>query len=458
METIHILHTNDLHSHFEYWPQIRRYLLEKRAALEEENEAVYVFDIGDFVDRSHSFTEATNGQGNIRLLNDAQYDAVTIGNNEGITLSKEDLSRLYEDANFDVLVGNVREPNGQLPGWAQASTVYTTAKGTKLGIIGATAYYELFYSALGWEVEEAKACLMRAAEKLRDTVDVLICLSHLGIHEDRKLAELCPAIDVILGAHTHHILPEGEWVGETLMAATGKFGQFVGYVTIALNEKTKLIENRQATLFPSIDLPASQEDKQVIQQQIDASKKALSQPVFYNDMPLKQNLFGDSELASFFGRALLHYTKADCALFNAGIFLGSLDKGWVTRAHLHQLLPHPINVCTIELTGEQLYEVYEQSFNEELPSIKVTGLGFRGTIMGKLIRERFYKNRHGVLFAGNREVRSTEIYTLATLDMFTFGFFFPQFKTYPKNYYVPELIRDVLGQYGQYVHESTTHS
>ena len=64
---------------------------------------------------------------------------------------------------------------------------------------------------------------------------------------------------------------------------------------------------------------------------------------FYNPAPLPQNLFGASPLSSFFGRALIAYTNADCALFNAGIFLGSLDKGWVTKGDLHALLPHPIN-------------------------------------------------------------------------------------------------------------------
>lgn len=458
METIHILHTNDLHSHFEYWPQIRRFLLEKRLQLEAEGETVYVLDIGDFVDRSHSYTEATSGKGNISFLNDAQYDAVTIGNNEGITMSKEDLSHLYDEATFDVIVGNVREQNGELPHWASASKVYTTAKGTKVGLIGATAYYDLFYHALGWKVEEAKARLIEEAEKIRNQVDLLICLSHLGIHEDRKLAALCPSIDLILGAHTHHILPEGEWANETMMAATGKYGQFVGYVTVEVHEETKSIEQQTATLYRSSDLLASPADKQIVQEQIDKGKSALLERVFFNDYPLKQNLFGESELASFFGRALLHYTDADCALFNAGIFLGSLEQGWITKAQLHKILPHPINVCTIELTGEQLYEVYEQSFNKELPTIKVTGLGFRGTIMGNIIRERLYKNRHGVLFAGNREVHLDEHYTLATLDMFTFGFFFPQFKIYSKQYYVPELIRDVFGKYGQHVNESTTRS
>ena len=135
-------------------------------------------------------------------------------------------------------------------------------------------------------------------------------------------------------------------------------------------------------------------------------------------------------------------------MFNAGIFLGSLDKGWVTKGDLHSLLPHPINPCLLTLDGEELLEVYELSLNEEWPQIEIKGLGFRGALMGAMIYERLYKNRHGQLFAGNREVVSGQTYTLATLDMFTFGFFFPSLKHAEKEYYMPELIRDVLGWYG----------
>ena len=54
--------------------------------------------------------------------------------------------------------------------------------------------------------------------------------------------------------------------------------------------------------------------------------------------------------------------------------------------------------------------------------------------MGAMIYERLYKNRNGQLFAGNREVVPGETYTLATLDMFTFGFFFPSLKEAEKEY------------------------
>lgn len=458
METIHILHTNDIHSHFEYWPQIHRFLHEKRQELEGKGETVFVFDIGDHVDRSHAFTEGTGGKGNIQLLNEAGYDAVTIGNNEGITMSKAALSSLYDDAEFDVVVGNLRDETGEVPTWAKASKIYTTARETKIGIIGATAYYERFYRALGWEILPSSAQLQEEAEHIKSETDVLICLSHLGLQEDRLLAQECAEIDLILGAHTHHVLPEGEQVNDSLLAATGKFGDYVGHVTLQLDASTKHLLHKNAQLYHSASLPIEAEEISAIETLIDKGKAALEEKVFYNPTNLKQNLFGQSALGSYFGRALIDYTGADCALFNAGIFLGSLPKGWVTKAAMHQLLPHPINVCTIELTGAQLLDIYYESLNEELAHIEVKGLGFRGTLMGAILHERLYMNARGALFAGNREVIPDETYTLATLDMFTFGFFFPLFKELKKEYYMPDLIRDVFMQYGQHNHESATLS
>ena len=112
VETIHIYHTNDIHSHFDSWPKISRHLQSRRQLHRLENEACFVFDIGDHVDRSHPFTEGTAGKGNVALLNRAGYDAVTIGNNEGITMSKKALNTLYEGAEFDVIISNLSDLDG----------------------------------------------------------------------------------------------------------------------------------------------------------------------------------------------------------------------------------------------------------------------------------------------------------------------------------------------------------
>lgn len=447
-ETIHLYHTNDIHSHFDSWPKISRYLYTQRQQHTSAEEACFIFDIGDHVDRSHPFTEGTAGKGNVALLNRAGYNAVTIGNNEGITMSKKALNGLYEGAAFDVILCNLKEPDGSLPKWLKPYKIYETASGTRIGVIGATAMYTDFYAKLGWCIEEPIRELLTVAEQIRQKADIIICLSHLGVNEDRLLAEESGLIDVILGAHTHHLFPEGEMVNDTLLAATGKFGEYVGHVQISIDSDTKKVIAKRAQVIHAGELDSRDEDVQEVNELIQAGNETLEDHVFFTSSPLKQQLFRDSPMSSFFGRALIDYTGADCAMFNAGIFLGSLEKGWVTKRMVHSLLPHPINPCTVTLDGAELLEIYRLSGNASWPETEIKGLGFRGTFMGKMIFERLFQADDGDLYAGNRKVVAGETFTLATLDMFTFGFFFPSLKEAKKEYHMPELIRDVFIWYG----------
>ena len=44
---IHLYHTNDIHSHFENWPQISRFVLGEKKRRQEAGETVLTVDIGD---------------------------------------------------------------------------------------------------------------------------------------------------------------------------------------------------------------------------------------------------------------------------------------------------------------------------------------------------------------------------------------------------------------------------
>lgn len=438
-ETIHIYHTNDLHSHFDNWPSIHAFLVERKRWHEERGDFCLVLDIGDHVDRSHPYTEGTAGKGNVALLNKAHYDAVTIGNNEGITLSKEELNDLYQEANFDVIISNLVAENGDKPEWAKPYKILFTAEGKRIGLVGATAEFTPFYKRLGWKVTAAKESIIQSVEEIKDHTDFIICLSHLGIKEDEILAEICPDIDLILGAHTHHVFHDGKMIGNVLLGAAGKFGAYLGHVIIEENLKKKkayLIETEKL-----INL-----DENFDRKLRDTGKELMTDAIFYNNGSLKAEWFEDSKLAQLFGNAMIEFSGADCALFNAGLFMKDLPLGEITRYDFHQMLPHPINPCMIELSGAELKEIYLQSMNAEWPQLELKGLGFRGAVFGKMIRTGMDLVNHQ-LFINGVLADSGKNYKLITLDMFTFGYFFPVFKRSPKTYFMPEFIRDVFSDY-----------
>ena len=449
LEKIHIFHTNDLHSHFKYWPRMQSYVKEIRNNLANIGETSYLFDVGDHLDRSNIYTEATVGKGNVRLLNEAGYDVVTIGNNEGITLSHEELFHLYDNANFDVVVANVYASNGKKPAWMKPYVILTTATGTKIGVIAATAMFEVYYEELSWHMDDARSTLLRLAHQLREEVDIVVCLSHLGITEDELLADECPEIDVIFGSHTHHVLPEGKVINGVLLTGGGKFGQYTGHLIIEYDKKLRKIVEKKDTLIHNKDLPIVKNEQKVVQFLEDEGNRILDTPVFTTKKAYNKEWFHYSQLSDLFAHAILEKSGADCALFNAGIFLDGLPKGIVTALDLHRIFPHPINLCTIELSVAEMKEIYMQSKNEEWPYIELKGLGFRGVIFGKILTYGFSMNENRQLLINGKLADQNHIYKLVTLDLFTFGYFYPSFKYAKKQYILPEFLRNIMIDYGQ---------
>lgn len=443
-ETIHIYHTNDLHSHFENWPKINHFLNERKAEHELAGEDVFLFDIGDFADRWHPFTEGTLGKGNVELLNEAGYTAVTIGNNEGITLSHQALDDLYTEAQFDVIAANFYYPDRQRPEWALPYKIYMTNKGTRIGVTAVTTYYRKLYELLGWELSEPLTELGMQLNNLQGKTDMIILLSHLGIYDDEKIAELFPQVDLILGSHTHHLLREGKRIGDTVLAAAGRYGEFVGYVK-AVKKRGKR-SKLKAVVHETAALPSIPGEEEIIAHFSEIGKNQLNKEIVEIPKSIDYSWVTSSPLAALLCEALNEWCEADCSMINSGLLLTALQKGKVTKYDLHRMLPHPINPCTIELTGAELKEVLFQADAAHWSTRELKGLGFRGHVMGAFVfhQIKMDRSRHIVKIAG-KPLLPEKIYTLGTIDLFTFGQFFPEIhRATEKKYFMPEFLRDVM--------------
>lgn len=73
-------------------------------------------------------------------------------------------------------------------------------------------------------------------------------------------------------------------------------------------------------------------------------------------------------------------------------------------------------------------------------------MGFRGAVFGRMIHNGMELHGHQ-LMVGGMAADPDRLYRLATLDLFTFGYFFPALKRAPKTYFMPEFLRDVFGDY-----------
>src|SRR5699024_5495697 len=135
-ESIYLYFTNDLHSDFEQWPRTAGYLKRMKNRRQARTDTCYLVDVGDHMDRVHPISEAFMGKANVKLMNEIGYDVVTIGNNEGITISHEDLYELYDEAEFDVVVSNLKHIEGNPPSWLLESKVMESSSGVRIGFLG----------------------------------------------------------------------------------------------------------------------------------------------------------------------------------------------------------------------------------------------------------------------------------------------------------------------------------
>ncbi|HJE97254.1 MAG TPA: metallophosphatase [Ligilactobacillus acidipiscis] len=452
-EKITILHTNDFHSHFENWPKVRRYLQSTKKDLESQGQTVITVDLGDAMDRVHPLTEATDGKFNIDLLNTVSYDALTIGNNEGIGNSHEQLEELYTKSKAPVILDNLIDlRTKKRPSWVKVSKIIKTKNNTKVGLLACTAPFGPTYEMNDWQALDVDRVLPEMVKMLRPRVDILVLMSHLGIDMDRYISEKYSEFDVILGSHTHHLLENGEVDGNTLVCAAGKWGQYIGQVSLSFSTDEHQISSKTASTIATADLPEAMGDETEIASYTKKGQHSLNS---HKVAVLPQDYIGsrvrDSALMQEGLQALEEVTGTSTAILNAGLFLGDLKQGMLTRNDLHQLLPHPMRMVRAKLSGYNIWRLVremEKNRNHLRRSV-VKGNGFRGTVFGELVYDgiEYDAAEKQVLWHGHA-LDLEKTYTLGTVDNFIYGPFFPTLEIAGNISYIGDrFLRDALGEH-----------
>ncbi|RMC50995.1 bifunctional UDP-sugar hydrolase/5'-nucleotidase [Lactobacillus sp. ESL0228] len=446
MEKIRILHTNDLHSHFEHFPQIGRYL---HAAQQDRSvDQVLTFDAGDFLDRSNPLTDATLGQANIKFMNSFKYDAVTIGNNEGISNSHEVVEHLFDHAQFPVLLANLREEDESMPHWAHDYKIMRTKKGTRIALIGLTAAYPLSYKPNHWHVKMLRETMDRVLPKITGKYDILILLTHVGLNMDRFLAKNYSQIDLIIGGHSHDLLKHGEKVNGVWITQTGKWGNFVGNTYVEIDDQHHI-----QMITPSVESTNLMEtkpcDKELVHEYFEHGRKILSrEPVA--KLPYKYEENNDAAIRVSMD-AIANFAGTNLAMLSSGLFLTPFKSGVITKYDLQKSLPHSMHVVRTRLKGCDLWRlVMEIEKNRHyLDRFHLQGMSFRGEVFGQMhYRGIKFDPINRTVYVNNQEIDPVKKYELAVLDHYVLVPFFPTLAIVGENEFLfPQFLREVVGNY-----------
>ncbi|MBW4083802.1 bifunctional UDP-sugar hydrolase/5'-nucleotidase [Paenibacillus sp. S150] len=447
-----LIHTNDIHSHFEMMSPIAAEIAKLKATAGEE--PVLLMDIGDHMDRAAVETEGTMGQANIDMLNLTGYDAVTIGNNEGLTFPREVLSALYAGIQCPVVCCNILESStGEPPGWMKRHAILEK-DGIKIGVTGATAAFDSFYALLGWEALDPEAALRGQCELLAPQVDLLVILSHLGLPADQRLAGQLEGVHAILGGHTHHLLETPQIINGTAVCGAGKFGRYVGRLIFERADSGKafkLVSGQCFTVDPSLSEDVISPAAAL---HLQRGREVLQETVAITDRELALDTQGESPLGNLLAQAVRRFAGTPLSLVNSGQLLGALPQGNITAGMLHALCPSPINACIIRLKGKDIRTALEQSLNEEFFNKAIYGYGFRGKLLGSLAVDglkilydpRVMPYDNGIaVWVGGEPLDDKAVYSVGTLDMFTFRIGYESIANGTEPLYLlPHFLRDLL--------------
>lgn len=337
-----ILHTNDIHGRQERIAQIATLV---RAEKEQADRPVLYLDAGDVEESTNRLSNITKGAAMHRLLGLTTCDAATVGNACWLRYGPGVLEEHARVSPYPQLLANLAPVVGPIPSVLLG----------ELGVLGLTDPFRNMFEDTDWgfapldEVEVAKSL----ARELREQgATFVVLLSHLGLSmprsrwDDRRIAvELQDDVDLIIGAHTHDLLPEGELIGRVLVVQAGSFGEHIGRVEIDGAEL-------RATVAPVDDdvPPYAAVEEEARQIELEVSE-LLAEVIGDSDEPID---------AGWIAETLRRRMRADAGVFSEGLTIGVVPAGVVTRGALWEASETGANPGVTRMTGAQLRAIVER--------------------------------------------------------------------------------------------------
>lgn len=225
-----ILHTNDIHGRVVGLARAATHVARIRA---ETPHPVLYLDAGDVEETTNRLSNITKGAAMHRLLSAAGCDAATVGNAAWLRYGPQVIADHARVARYPLLLANLKPVEG----------VHDSVLLGRVGVIGITASFEdLFGGSISFGVEALPEIplVRELARDLRSRgAELVVVLSHLGYEvgeaaiDDKRLArELDGEIDVVICAHSHHLLPHGDRIGGVVLASAGEYAQHLGRIDI----------------------------------------------------------------------------------------------------------------------------------------------------------------------------------------------------------------------------------
>lgn len=464
-----VLFTNDIHGGIDSYaatfinpdfpPQLggggsaATYIKQVREMSNGKNRENFLIDAGDFF-QGHPVGTVSNGAYIVEYFNQIGYDLTVVGNHE-YDIGEEALVETYSKLNMPVLACNiVRKGTNELVPYV-TPYIIREKMGVKFGIIGVTTtdteQMSFPENIKNVEFLPAKPALQKYIDKIKDDVDIIVVVGHMGLpynpqpaydrrylsgrtpdaerrwgYDAQELAHEVEGIDIFFGGHMHKGFSE-PWedpVTHTLVVQGWAYGSSIGHITLKIDPETKTLAGYEMpaisdgvllTLFEDQFLPDAEIADAIAANQAIA-EEGMDDIIGEAAIHLSKTGNGaQSLIGNLVCEAMLDYADADFSFLNLGGIRGEINMGPITYRDVFNVMPFDNQIVLMEINGAFVKEIIEFRVSGGRHGLRVAGVNVEYS------KKRKNFDRVTKLLIGGKPLDPEKIYRVTTTDFLLQG-------------------------------------
>ncbi|MBU2940449.1 bifunctional metallophosphatase/5'-nucleotidase [Lacinutrix sp. C3R15] len=385
--SISILQTADIHGQLDTHPELfwedEKIVFKNRGGLaniktlfDKEREAnpnkTIIVDGGDLIQGS-GYAALSEGKVMQDVVKNMGYDVIIPGNWE-VVYGKDMMLEIMKGYETNVIVQNMFNDDDEKPLFPAYAV--KEIDGIRLGFVGINdpdvpvRQNPIFSKGIGFSGLDEKLKKMVDDIKIKEKIDVLFLVTHIGIFKQVELANnpIAEHVDYILGNDTHERVREMIQGKYAKVTEPGAFGSFVGKLTLhfvdgkLVGDDYKLID-----VDPEV-YPADKTIQDLIDTEKAPYKENLETIIGYTNTPIYRYLTVENPMDNMITDAARWKTGVDISISNGFRFGNPIvpadgKPAPITRANLWNLLPVNEPVKTGKATGKQIKEWLEKEMH-----------------------------------------------------------------------------------------------
>jgi 5'-nucleotidase/UDP-sugar diphosphatase len=390
-------------------------------------EGTLLLDAGD--EFTHKFW---GGLPVVEALSVLKVDAMTLGNHE-FDRGQEFLEGCIAHADYPILCANITEKSTEYLVKGAKPWVMLEKAGVRIGVLGLTTEYTPYMVTAPmfapYEVHPCVPLARRYIPEMRAAgAQIVIVLSHFPFYADAGgnisgelydvLANI-PPVDVFIGGH----IP-GDYADTVLGTAVlkgGYTGTNLPHARLWFDaERNEVVRRECRVHLTDHDI----EVKEIYKAYADKIV-APFQPFFDTVLGAAEekwvlHLSKETKLGNFLADCMLEAAGTQFAYMNATCAGGWIDPGPVTVQDILSVAYFNDPICTAEITGKQLWQLFEIVFDPQVYGNNA-GLLYSGFIVHADHTQPAYRKIRAITLRDGTPLEMDRIYTVAASEYMASG-------------------------------------